>query len=500
MYLEKNTRFANSKLWSLQKAAYSQFGPQAWDKKKVPSYITSSPLIARAYAQITLGFIRDGLSPQAILPIDPSQPLYLFDLGAGTGRFGFLYLNQLLTLLDQLNIPLRLCYVMTDISLKSLEYLENHNYLKSFKKNLEYKKSPCLDFCLFQHDQEEQVLFLRQRKNTLHSRLVNNPLILIANYFFDTIPHDLFRVHQHKLEEGRISLSYSLPKEFPGMDPDNPLIIPHLKMQHHYEPIDNFDAEYLDQPLWMEILNEYALQQEQIPQMLFPLGAMQVIQRFLKLSQNKFLLLAGDQGIHSTTQLQDPVPFFSQHDTFSIQVNYHAIASYFKKINGGCLTTLSLHPSLVNIAAISKGAPSQFPELFLAFKQNLEAFELSDYVRLANAVIELGDSASLDIILKLIKLGNYDPCDFNVFFPRFMQEAAKLHPKVCDELLNLITQVGKHFYPLSAEGGAFVMNLGVLCYPLKSYKQALYYFQKALELGYSDPLVFKNITAVRAKL
>lgn len=494
MDLEQNTRLSQSMLWSLQKAAYRQLGPKAWSAQQVPSYITSSPLIARAYAHITLGFIRDGLSPHAIMPIDTSEVLYLFDLGAGTGRFGFLYLHYLLNLLEDLKIPLRICYVMTEISTATLEFLESHEQLKSLKKR------HVLDFCVFEHDQAEENLYLRHSNHILLPGSSRNPMILIANYFFDTLPHDLFRVQQHRLEEGRISLSCSPPHDFPLGSPDSPSpsIIPYLNVETHYTPLLPHDTPYQNQLVWRQILNDYASEYEKLPQVLFPLGALQVIQRFSKLSNNKYLLLAADQGFHHPSQFENAPSFFSKHGTFSIHVNYHAIASYFKKIEGSCLTSSNLEPRLVNIAALSQGHSHQFPEVGQAFKQQLEDFELTDYVRMVDAIAEMSDAAPLALIFALIKLGHYDPCDFNLFIPRLIKEASKLPPSIQSELLNLIDHVHQHFYPISSEGGAFVMNLGVLCYHMAFYKQALFYFQRALDIGYSDPIIFKNITAVRA--
>ena len=47
--------------------------------------------------------------------------VYLFDLGAGTGRFGFLFLKEWEL------VGLDLVYVMTDFVEENLKFLENHS-------------------------------------------------------------------------------------------------------------------------------------------------------------------------------------------------------------------------------------------------------------------------------------------------------------------------------------------------------------------------------------
>ena len=48
----------------------------------MPQSITSSPFIARAYARIALGYLRD-----VAAELDRSQPFYILELGAGDGKF-----------------------------------------------------------------------------------------------------------------------------------------------------------------------------------------------------------------------------------------------------------------------------------------------------------------------------------------------------------------------------------------------------------------------------
>ena len=224
IFIEHNQRLSQSKLWELQTAAYCQFGPRAWGEKGVPFYITSNPFIARQYAQLVLGYIRDGLSPQAKTPIDPSEPIYILDLGAGTGRFGFLFIKyfvDLMARLPHLNIKIR--YVMTDIALSNINFWRSHPFLQSMIKE------GFLDFAYYHHDEESKPLELIVSGEILSPDALRNPLVVIANYFFDTIPQDLFVVREGQVMEGRITLSVLQSEKTYGLSLTDPQIIDHLK-------------------------------------------------------------------------------------------------------------------------------------------------------------------------------------------------------------------------------------------------------------------------------
>ena len=57
--------------------------------------------IGRAYAKVILGLLKDVLEhPSGTGPVrgDPTQPVYIVEVGAGHGRFGYLVVQALLDL------------------------------------------------------------------------------------------------------------------------------------------------------------------------------------------------------------------------------------------------------------------------------------------------------------------------------------------------------------------------------------------------------------------
>lgn len=407
--LEQNQRLSHSILWELQAAAYCQFGPQAWIGKGVPFYPTSNPYIARQYAQVVIGYFRDCLRAGSTTPLDPSKLTYILDLGAGSGRFGYLFLKNLLELLPILRRDIKICYVMTDISEANIEFWRTHPYLQR------YIHAGMLDFAFYHHAETLNPLQLHLSKQVLSPETIENPLILIGNYFFDTVPQDLFLAKEGKILEGRITLSMDENEQTKKLAKNDPEVINHLKTHFDYVPIENIDHYYPDTEL-NQILKFYGKNFDNLP-ILFPEGAFKAIKYFSRLSRKRFLLLAGDQGRCTEKQLEElKTPYISKHGSFSIPVNYHAIEKYFRSQKGITMMTTHPQPMFVVTASLLGGFREDYVETEFAFRNHVDFFEPNDYFLLLEYTEKEWLTPSLDAILLLIKLGNWDPVNTHLFF------------------------------------------------------------------------------------
>jgi len=83
-------------------------------------------------------------------------------------------------------------YIVTDFSEKNIDYWQNHSFLKP------YFDSGVLDCATFDIAKDEK-LKLRNSGEVLCAGNLKNPLILIANYTFDSLPQDTFFVKREKL-------------------------------------------------------------------------------------------------------------------------------------------------------------------------------------------------------------------------------------------------------------------------------------------------------------
>jgi len=483
--LEKNIPFSKSMLWDLQKTAYMQFGMQAWTNKGVPFYLTSNPLTARQYVNVVIGYIQDCLKSDAKTTIDLSAPLMIFDLGAGSGRYAYLFLKQILEALEQLGLQeLRICYVITDIVKSNLDFCAAHPQMQSFIRNGQ------LDFAIYDNEKKEDLKLLHSRQ-TLNAPL-KNPAIIIANYFFDTIPQELFKPIEGRLFQGNITLKIPgiFGQESAGIDP---AWINKLTASFSYSPQHSNENDRSTP--YLQVLNDYCEKFEGCP-FLYPIGAFQAIDYFAKLSGQRLLLLAGDQGVCTEDQIREwGEPHIALHGSFSIAVSYHAIRSYFKYAGGDALLTSQSDPLFVVMTAVLGGKAADFPQMRFAFKNHLDAFEPSDYWKIASAFEQENFTPSLEHLLALLKLGNWDPVNFNAFFSAIRRQLPKATLRVQRQLADAIEAVWKNFYPVAPEEGAFVINLGVLLFEMRRYTDALAYFQRAQTLSGDSPLLQKNIAA-----
>ncbi|HEX3156253.1 MAG TPA: hypothetical protein VHV32_16620, partial [Candidatus Angelobacter sp.] len=115
--LETDVPLSQSVIWRLQRDFYAQRGLKAWNEDLVPSYITNNPFVAEIYAGIVAAFVQDCMShPQrGSSALWRESSLRILELGAGTGKFSYLFLRKLTALLQSNNIPSQLVrYCMTD--------------------------------------------------------------------------------------------------------------------------------------------------------------------------------------------------------------------------------------------------------------------------------------------------------------------------------------------------------------------------------------------------
>ncbi|MEC7838530.1 MAG: tetratricopeptide repeat protein [Chlamydiota bacterium] len=483
--IEENKRLSESKLWELQEKAYTQYGPEAWADKGVPFYITSSPYTAKKYASVVLGYVRDVIRNKQL---HPEKPIYIFDLGAGSGRFGYLFVQFFLKAIRQLyGNKLQFKYVMTDLVQENIESWKKHELLQSFINE------GVMDFALYKHDQSASLELAISGENL--TKLVN-PAVIIGNYFFDTIPQDFFRVKAGCLEEGRVSLQ----TENHEIAQDDPAIIEHLVSTCVYTPIIDPGSYYPNDPDLNAVLLDYMQNVDELP-LPFPLGAFQSIKYFDKLAEGRLLVLVGDQGVATEGQMLElNEPRIDKHGTFSMPVSYHSIKKYFDMRGGvGYLTTFS-DPTFVVLAGVLGGDHIYSRETAFAFEENIDRFEPKDYWHLIEASEEQMKEYSIEHILYLLKLGYWDPVNFHSFFLHIHGKIADAPSWIKSELPLIVDELYRQFFPISKEEVGFIINLGVVCFEVKDYAKALDYFERAHSFAGDDPLVYRNISACHAKM
>jgi hypothetical protein len=186
--IEKQQAFSKSLIWDLLQYYFAQRGVAAWRENEVPCYVTSNPTVANSYAEIVWAFFRDQ-HPPASGDIASDEPLYICELGAGSGRFAFHFLKRLTRLCELSQLPLAsFRYVLTDFTQSNLDFWLRHPRFQTFFE------SGVLDMALFDVNQSDR-LALQLNGSTIAAGSLSRPAVVIANYVFDTIPQDLFYIN-----------------------------------------------------------------------------------------------------------------------------------------------------------------------------------------------------------------------------------------------------------------------------------------------------------------
>lgn len=247
--LEEKQHFSKSLLWQLQRQFFEQQGIQAWRQGTVPHYITSNPHIANAYAQVVLGFLRDCYTTSSsqdsgIAAIHPDQPIYIVELGSGSGRFAYHFLKKFHAAYAQSSLKQNsVKYILTDFTEQNLNYSKTHPSLQPYLEN------GLLDFACFDAENDQSIT-LRHSGYKLEPDCLSNPMIVVANYVLDTIPQDLFLIENGQLFESLVTLTS--PQAEPNLN--DPEILPRLEVSYTQQPID---GNFYDDVGFDELLKDY---------------------------------------------------------------------------------------------------------------------------------------------------------------------------------------------------------------------------------------------------
>ena len=478
--LEQKQRLSQSLLWKLQRNFFNRQGIQAWSTGAVPHHITSSPFIADAYARIAFGFLRDcqraagRAGSSSSVPLDHTQPVYIVELGSGPGRFAYLFLKKFLTVYRYSvlkEIPVK--YVMTDFAELNLDYWRTHPWLQPFIQE------GLLDFARFDIGRDQELKLIVSGE-TLSPENLKNPLLLISNYLFDSIPQDAFFIAEGQLFETLITVA-SPQKE---ADPDDPDILSRVEISYHHNPVN---VDYYDDPLWNRLLQDY---RQRLPgtSFLFPTAALECIQYFHRLSGGRLLLLSGDRGYNRDEALLQGLgkPTMVVHGSFSMMVDYQLLGEYCLNRGGQVLHPAHRHESL-NVSAFMFGsAPDSFVETRQAYAEAVEKFGPDDYFILKGGIEQVAGALSLEQLLAFLRLSGWDYKRFWDYLPVLKNHLADINDLQKQDLSEAIWQVWDAYLPIGEEND-LAFQLGTLLLEMGFYTEALEYLRHSVNLYSMEP-------------
>lgn len=202
--LENQVALRSSLIWRLQRAFYEDRGLTAWSDAVVPNFVTSNSFIAGAYARVVLGILQDvyGSAGARNPATDYAQPVYIVELGAGHGKLGYLVVEALLryrAFFPATDCILPFKYVLTDVAASNVEAWLQHPHL------VDFMEAGALDVAVFDAERDSEIR-LRKCGQTLKAGAVANPVVVLANYVFDSLATDAFRIENGELQQACVSL------------------------------------------------------------------------------------------------------------------------------------------------------------------------------------------------------------------------------------------------------------------------------------------------------
>jgi tetratricopeptide (TPR) repeat protein len=470
--LEAGVPLSQSVIWRLQREFYAQRGLKAWTQDMVPSYITNNPFIAEIYAGIVASFLDDcmRLAERESRPLSAENPLRILELGAGTGKFSYLFLRRITALLQARNIaPQTLRYCMTDCSESLLSDWRANRYLA------EFVAGGILEFELLQAGEEKQSRFTRGQ-GSYSAEQAKGPLVVIANYVFDSLPQDAFIIADGQISEALVTTSTDA-----SGDADAPSL---SGLQLSFNNVPLVPGRYAGK-LWNETLDRY---RSRLPAatVFFPAAALHLLQQLADSSDGRMLVLAADKGFTREDDLafcQGPpaLEFHASNQCFSQIVNFDAIAKHFAGIGGESLLPQKHFSSLSICAFVQGRLGDAFPATRKAYEQTLAAFGPDDLFALMSWLNAHLEEVSVLQALALLRLTRWDTTALLRLFPVIARQLRNVSAER-DDLRQAVLNTWANHYPVSPGENVLAFNCGVVLLELRFFAEALAMFKTSEQI------------------
>jgi tetratricopeptide (TPR) repeat protein len=472
--LENEQVFSKSQLWEMQRHYFESMGVEAWRRGEVPHYVTSNLRIADSYAEIVFAFFRDR---QRLAP--PDEPLTICELGAGSGRFAFHFLSRLRRLCEEAHVPITsFRYVLTDLAPSNLAFWRGHPRFEP------YFAMGVLDVAVFDVNRSRR-LKLQGRGETIAAGSLHQPLVVIANYLFDSVPQDLFYINEQRCEECLVTL-------YVRRDQPTPTVA------HLLAALEcRLDDQPLTKPPYREAYLKRLLAEYQRTltdsYLLFPAAGLRCLHRLRALSRQGIMLLSADKGDHRFSSLQGrPAPVLVRHGSFSLNVNYHAFTAMCEHEGGIALFPDAYHRTVnVGCLVMVPDAASQY-ETLAAYRRTVGEFGPDDFFSITKHAHRQIETMSAEEILAYLRLTLHDGHQFARYAPRLIELAPDLHPYDREAVIAAAEKVWERHFPLGEEMDLADLIARVL-YKLNDYARAIAFFERSNAVYGEHPATLRNI-------
>ncbi len=458
--IESNVPFAESVIWNYNNEFYRNKGIDAWSEGLVPHNITSNSWVAQAYAKLIFGFLND-LGKRS-----ENQVVYILELGAGHGRLCYHVLQHLKNLISKSNRQTpSFCYLLTDFVEDNLTYFSNHAQFQS------YFESGELDLAYFDATKNTELHLLKSTK-TIKTNDVDLPIFVIANYFFDSLPNELFHIHNNDISECSVSIRSSI----------DPLGVPIHELLKHVDisyKRTKSESPYSEDAVHNKILAEY-LDINEDTYIFFPKIALDCLSKIKQLSTEGLVLLTMDKGYHRMADLiNNKEPDLVAHGSFSLYVNFHALKQFCVHLNGKVLFPPFTNFSVELGCLIFTDKVDSYLELEGAYEEYVEKFSPDDYNIIKLMCYSNASNLKMKELIAIYRLSKYDSSVFINLLPTLKESLKVISLKERERLAHVIDLVWSMYFNIN-EQIDLSYELGIVLYDLAYYSDAANYFQYSI--------------------
>lgn len=454
-------RVSASRLWPLLRANYEACGVEAWTRGVLPTYVTSNASVAHRYVRVMMAWLRD-LEDAGRLR--PGEPLHILELGCGSGRLTF---HALSSLDESHEAPILRRhpwqYMATDVSAHRLEGLHSITPLGRFFED--GRLSTSIYDALGENKPEWPDEF-------------DGPVVVIANYVFDSLPADAFFVQDGELYETLIQLG----------DANAGANVDQLTWRFSHRPVT---SGYYNDVVLDDVLEKQ--KRDLTPRsILLPTGAVQALRNVRQITERPKLVLIADKPHRlPSEQARVTMPPIELHGSshFSVSLDFNVLAQIIRAEGEQMLVSRHGHEVISFAACMMDKADCAFPEARQAFADQHERLGAHSELYLAARLHEQVHALSLHDHLAWLRMVRYDPHNWSSVFPIFVRLLKSPPPELRPELVEALEQVSARWFPDGDEQMDAPFFAGCAFFQIGEMERARRHLERSIAESGSRPAV-----------
>jgi hypothetical protein len=483
--VEDDVPLSRSILWELQRRFYLGRGPRAWAGGEVPSWITSNPLIGGFYAELVITWAIEGLHAQP-KTVRNRAPVVVLELGAGPGLLAYRFLCRL-TELSDIWSPLGLSfkYIMSDLAPSNVAFWSAHPQLAPFFE------SGILSVAKYDPLADGAAVY-PEAARPLVAGSTPNPVVVLANYFFDSIPTDLVKVHDGQAWVAR--LTTTAPEK---LDPrPDPSVIADLTHEWSWRAYE--DAPYSDSTV-DEIVRFYAeaIDDAHFP---FPVSGFETLGVLDELSAGRLLLLTADKGANHLSRFggSEHQNIVRHGDGFSFDANPEALGRWFVAKGGFVLHNDPGSQLSITAATLGSSQPQQ-TSLTLAWRRAVDARDPSEFYPHLKVFIDQDGPLDGKLFITLLRESAWDPYIVSTLHQRVSGMLRKLKQRHRRRLIEGLRRAWRNYFPIGEKQDVAFL-FGTIAFEVEHWKDARTWFHASVQQHGDGPAALHNIGLTLAKV